>query len=68
MNASEVHKMTSQELTSELKKLRKQQFDLRTSAVTEKVENPQLIKQVRRDVARILTEQSARQRKEIVSA
>jgi large subunit ribosomal protein L29 len=68
MNASEVHKMTSQELTSELKKLRKQQFDLRTSAVTEKVENPQLIKQVRRDVARILTEQSARQRKETVSA
>jgi len=68
MKASEVHKLSSQELQSELKKLRKKQFDLRTQAVTEKVENPRQIQEVRRDVARILTEQTARQRKEIASA
>ena len=68
MKASEVHKMTGPELATEVNRLRRQLFDLRNQAVTEKLENPRQIRHVRRDIARVLTEQSMRQRKESVSA
>ena len=35
--------------------------DLRTQAVTEKLENPRLLRQIRRDLARVLTELRQRQ-------
>ena len=55
MNAAEVHKMSTQELAEEEQRLRRHLFDLRTQAVTEKLENPRLIRNIRRDLARILT-------------
>lgn len=61
MKASEVHKMSREELRQEEQRLRRQSFDLRTQAVTEKLENPQLLGDIRRDIARILTEQRHRE-------
>lgn len=61
MKAKEVHKLSSDELTVEVKRLRRWMFDLRTQAVTEKIEDTSQFKKTRRDIARLLTEQHARQ-------
>ena len=61
MKAIESHKMIDEELQVEEQRLRKQLFDLRCQAVTEKVENPRLSGQIRRDIARLLTEKRSRQ-------
>lgn len=60
MKANEVHKMSDAELTEEVGRLRKQLFELRSQAVTEKLENPRQLGNLKRDIARILTEQSSR--------
>ena len=62
MKASEAHKMTEVELNLELGKLRQHLFVLRSQAVTEKLEDPSQMGKARRDIARLLTELSARQR------
>jgi large subunit ribosomal protein L29 len=64
MKANEVHKMSPEELRQEAKNLRKQLFDLRSQAVTEKLENPRQLRNLRRDIARVLTEQKVRSAKE----
>ncbi len=61
MKAKEVHKLSSDELAVEVKRLRRWMFDLRTQAVTEKIEDTSQFKKTRRDIARLLTEQHARQ-------
>lgn len=61
MKAEEVHKMSDAELEAEEQRLRQKLFELRTQAVTEKLENPRLLTQIRRDIARILTEKRIRQ-------
>jgi len=58
MTGSEVRKMNDEELTVEEERLRRQHYDLRAQAVTEKLENPKMI---RRDIARVLTERRRRQ-------
>lgn len=63
MKASEVHKLNDDELKVEEARLRKQLFDLRAQAVTEKLENPRLMRTLRRDVARLLTEKQLRQQR-----
>lgn len=60
MKALEVHKLTGEEIDTELVKLRRGLYDLRVQASTEKIEDPTKFKKVRRDVARLLTEQKAR--------
>jgi ribosomal protein L29 len=52
--------MKIEELHSELDRLRRHTFDLRTQAVTEKLQDPSMLTQARRDIARILTELRAR--------
>jgi large subunit ribosomal protein L29 len=64
MKSNEVHKLSVEELRHEAKNLRKQLFDLRTQAVTEKLENPRQLRNLRRDIARVLTEQKLRSAKE----
>lgn len=63
MKASETHKLSDQEMKTEEQRLRKQLFDLRSQAVTEKLENPRQLSVIRRDIARILTERRQRQMK-----
>jgi len=60
MKASDVGQMTADQLTDELLKLKKEQFNLRFQRATGQVENTARIRQVRRDIARIKTEQRAK--------
>ena len=61
MKANEIHKMNDEELGVEYDRLRRQLFDLRSQAVTEKLENPKQLGNLKRDIARVLTETRARQ-------
>jgi large subunit ribosomal protein L29 len=55
MKIGEIRQMSNDELQSELDRLRRHLFDLRSQSVTEKLEDPTQITKGRRDVARILT-------------
>jgi large subunit ribosomal protein L29 len=61
MKAGEVHKMSVEELSVEVARLRNNLFDLRSQAVTEKVEDTSKFRKIRKDIARLLTEQRTRQ-------
>lgn len=60
MKAIEVHKLTGEEVETELTRLGRRMYDLRVQAATEKIEDPSMFKRVRRDIARLLTERTAR--------
>ncbi|UCD76326.1 MAG: 50S ribosomal protein L29 [Phycisphaerales bacterium] len=60
MKAKEVHKLSDEEIDVEVQRLRRKSFDLRTQAATEKIQDTSQFRQIRRDVARLLTERSAR--------
>jgi len=62
MKASEVRAMNDEELTIELSRLRERLFELRQQSVTDKVSDNSQFRKLRRDVARVLTEQTARRR------
>ncbi|MCU0913598.1 MAG: 50S ribosomal protein L29 [Planctomycetes bacterium] len=55
MKAKQLREMTADELQSSLADLEKRLFELRSQAVTEKLENSKSIINVRRDIARIRT-------------
>ena len=61
MTGQEVRKLNDEELGLELRRLRARVYQLRTQSVSEKVEDNSEVQRTRRDVARILTEQRARQ-------
>ncbi len=63
MKAKEVRGMRDDELTVALKKARTELFDLHSQRVTEKVEDSSKFSKLRKDVARMMTEQHARSRK-----
>ncbi len=53
--ASELRDLTIEELRQEEANLRKELFNLRFQKVTGEIENPMRIRQVRKDIARVLT-------------
>jgi len=55
MKAAQVHGMTSDQLSDELVKLKKEQFNLRFQAASGQLENTARVRQIRRDIARIMT-------------
>lgn len=55
MKIAEIRQMKDAELHSELDRLRRHLFDLRSQAVTEKLEDPSLLTKTKRDIARVLT-------------
>lgn len=55
MKASEIREMNPDELVDELENLQRKLFDIRTQAVTEKLEDPTQLTKVRRDIARFKT-------------
>ena len=61
MKAQEAHDMSDQELQQEADRLRRHLYDLKSQAVTEKLEDPTQLGKTRRDVARLVTEQRQRQ-------
>ena len=55
MKAGQVNDMTIDQLNDELVKLKKEQFNLRFQAASGQLENTALVRQVRRDIARVQT-------------
>ena len=55
MKIEETRQLNDDELQIELSRLRRHLFDLRSQAVTEKLENPAMITNTKQDIARLLT-------------
>ncbi len=55
MKASDIRTMTEDQLTDELVKLKKEQFNLRFQKATGQLENTMRVRQIRREIARIHT-------------
>jgi large subunit ribosomal protein L29 len=55
MKAGQVRDLTSDQLSDELLKLKKEQFNLRFQAASGQLENTARVRQIRRDIARIQT-------------
>ena len=55
MKIAEIRELKTEELHSELDRLRRRAFDLRSQSVTEKLQDPSLLTRARRDIARIFT-------------
>jgi large subunit ribosomal protein L29 len=55
MKASELRKMSDEELRKELVELRREQFNLRMQRATGQLGTPARFREVRRDIARIET-------------
>ena len=55
MKADDVRAMTPDQLSDELLKLKKEQFNLRFQRATGQLENTGRVREVRRDIARIKT-------------
>jgi large subunit ribosomal protein L29 len=68
MKAKEAHKLKDEEIQIEIERLRKRMFELRTQSVTEKIQDTSQFGKVRRDLARVLTEASARRKKKAAAA
>jgi large subunit ribosomal protein L29 len=62
MKASDVRAKTTDELNTQLAELRKEQFNLRFQRASGQLENTSRVRAVRRDIARIMTTLSERQR------
>lgn len=60
MTGEDVKKLTSEEIGIEVARLRERLFTLKSQKTTEKVEDLSQFTKIRRDIARLLTEQSAR--------
>jgi len=55
MKAQQYREMSQDEIESKLEELKRHLFDLRSQAVTEKIENSRAIINVRREIARVKT-------------
>jgi large subunit ribosomal protein L29 len=55
MKASDIRELRDTELGDKLEELQKQLFELRSQAVTEKLENSMAVKNIKRDIARVKT-------------
>ena len=55
MKVSQIRELRPEELEDKLADTKKQLFSIRSQAVTEKLENTNAIKNVKRDIARIKT-------------
>ena len=55
MKAQHYREMSPDELEGKLEELERRLFDLRSQAVTEKLENSKAVINVRRDIARVKT-------------
>ncbi len=62
MKAKEDHKLSDEEINVEVVRLRQRSFELRTQAVTEKIEDTSQFGDTRRDIARLLTERNSRRK------
>lgn len=64
MTPNEVRKLDDEEIVIEVRRLRRELFDLRSQAVTEKITDTSRFGRIKKDIARLLTEQSSRASKQ----
>lgn len=60
MTPNEVRKLDDEEIQIEVRRLRRDLFDLRSQAVTEKITDTSRFGKIKKDIARLLTEQTVR--------
>ncbi|MEY2712745.1 MAG: Ribosomal protein [Planctomycetota bacterium] len=60
MEAKDIRKLTDEQLTAEVQGLKRRLYDLRVQTMVEKVNDHSQFGKIKRDVARLLTEQNAR--------
>jgi len=60
MSGTTVRGKSSDEISEEIKQLRDKLYTLRIQSITEKVEDNSLFRKIRGDIARLMTEQTAR--------
>ena len=63
MKPADIRAMSDDELTSQLAELKKEQFNLRFQQASGQLENTARVRAVRRDIARLMTELTARRKK-----
>jgi large subunit ribosomal protein L29 len=55
MNGTEIRDMTSEEIQDRIEQLQEERFRLRFRSATQQLENPMLLRNLRRDIARLKT-------------
>ena len=60
MNGTEIRELTDQEIAERIEQLEEERFRLRFRSATQKLDNPMLLRHIRRDLARLKTVQRER--------
>ncbi len=63
MKAAEIRELTDEELVLRVEEHRREALNLRLQAQTGQLENTARVRQVRRDLARMMTEKTARRKR-----
>ena len=61
MKGSEIRELTVQEIAERIEQLEEERFRLRFRSATQQLDNPMLLRHIRRDLARLKTVQRERQ-------
>jgi large subunit ribosomal protein L29 len=61
VNGTEIRELTDQEIAERIEQLEEEQFRLRFRSATQELENPMLLRTIRRDIARLKTAQRERE-------
>ena len=61
MKGSEIRELTDQEIAERIEQLNEERFRLRFRSATQQLENPILLRTIRRDIARLKTAQRERE-------
>ena len=61
MNGSEIRDMTDGEIQDRIEQLQEERFRLRFRSATQQLENPMLLRTIRRDISRLKTVQRQRE-------
>ena len=61
MKGNEVRELTDQEIAERIEQLNEERFRLRFRSATQQLENPILLRTIRRDIARLKTAQRERE-------
>lgn len=63
MDAATLRELTDQEVVERIEQLEEERFRLRFRSATQQLENPMVLRQIRRDLARLKTVRAERERK-----
>jgi len=61
MNGPEIREMTDDEIQDRIEQLQEERFRLRFRSATQQLENPMLLRNLRRDISRLKTVQRERE-------